>query len=398
MTEKYSLSQQTPTAQPPKPAAPIINLKTTPTIVTTPKPAALIEELDSDDDDLPAYDLSNDTVVQKVQAPAYLIDLKNGLLVDDNPELFTLCVQSAEHLIWQQLPNNDTKMAVELLRLFLVLEQKCYMEDYEGKIMSAAVAVCAVHPKAATEYLCGEFHTETTKYSVAKRIFMLDILGETARQLAKLEVKVEAKISEVPAPKAKKLLGPDEDAQRRTVTRRLLRERIEQKTRRFATKSKNPLKGGSKNRFVAVAGYFFYPLLHGYGKQQFVLTTKSSFKCDTDNLLLIHFLHTIACIMLSAENCLVAPKFAREILSLSQLLRFSEEPRVRLAVLQMISAIFLAVSKAILRQEFYDELSELRLWLEACVENVVINSEPNEECRQMARHLLVVCVGTLVEE
>jgi clathrin interactor 1 len=378
----------------------ILELKQTPNILLQQLsgPATLTDIIDSDDDeDLPAYDLSNDTIVSKEKCPTYLIDLKNGLLVDENPELFEMSVQAAEDLIWQQLPNNDSKIAIELLRIFLFLEQKCYMENFDEKILRSAIAICSVHPKAATEYLCQEFHSESTKYSVYKRVLMLEILGETARQLSKLDAKQVAETVPKSEPvTVKKLLGPSDDNIRQNTARRLLRARIERKTRRFATKTRNPLQGGVRNRFAEVAGYFFFPLLHGFGKQQFIFTTKNNFKCDTDNLLLIHFLQTIAHIMLSAENCLLAPKFAREILSLSQLLRYSAEPRVRLGVLQMISAIFLAVPKSLLQTEFSGELMELKLWLEGCIENVVINNEPNEECRQMAHHLLVMCVNTLV--
>uniref|UniRef100_A0A8W7PE28 ENTH domain-containing protein n=1 Tax=Anopheles coluzzii TaxID=1518534 RepID=A0A8W7PE28_ANOCL len=123
------------------------------------------------------------------------------------------------------------------------------------------------------------------------------------------------------------------------------------------------------------------------------------FPYDVENLLLVSFLQALSVLMVCAENCPIAGKMARELFSLASLLRYSEEPKVRLSVMQLLAAIFLAIRSDLLLAQFYPELLELKDWLEECTQgDVVRTGETNEECRQLARHLLAMCYSALIDE
>ncbi|EAT34014.1 AAEL013724-PA, partial [Aedes aegypti] len=373
-------------------------------------------ELDSDDD-LEPYDMSNDTNLEQEQhRPKYLLDLREILLDTSDqhpPARFELAIQAAPELIQQQLPNNDIKLALDLLQIILPLEARVYMENFQEYKFSALTAICSTYPKECAEYLCCEFHSELSKYSLNRRILMLDILAQTAKVLSNLDStnrQSKTTTSEQPelAPTPKNALDlkfreENELLRKRQLAERIVRERIAGKTRHITSQRSTASSSvGSKlptaNRFSDVAGWFFFPLLRGFGSKQFLFTANLKFQYDADNLLLTTFLQTLSILMICAENCPIGRKFARELLNLSVMLRFSEEPKVRLSVLQVLSSIFLALPKAILRQDFYMDIVELKQWLEECVQASVVKGEPNEECREFARNVLVMCYGALAED
>ncbi|XP_065075440.1 telomere length regulation protein TEL2 homolog [Ochlerotatus camptorhynchus] len=371
--------------------------------------------LDSDDD-LEPYDMSHDTNIDEEQLrPKYLLDLREILLDNSDqqaPVRFELAMAAAPDLIAQQLSNNDIKLALDLLQILLPLEARVYMENYQELKFSSLIAICTTYPKECAEYICREFHSDLSKYSLNRRILMLDILAQTAKVLSNLaSAEPQSQQSQVnpPNPSASpppknaldlKFHEENELLRKRQLAERIVRERIAGKTRRFSSR---PIQSASSkpptmNRFSEVAGWFFFPLLRGFGSKQFLFTANLKFQYDADNLLLTTFLQTLSILMICAENCPIARKFGRELMNLSVMLRFSEEPKVRLSVLQVLSSIFLALPKAILRQDFYVDLVDLKQWLEECVQGSVVRGESNEECREFARNVLVMCYGALAED
>lgn len=364
----------------------------------------LIKELDSDDDDdLEPYDMSNDITTAAIDSPKYLLDLKAQILETEDGDIFAKCLEISQQLIEEQLPNNDIKLGLELLRIFLSLEQKFYTENFNFLRMSACVAICCVYPKESAEYLCKQFHTKIGEYSISTKVLMLDILSESCKVLSKITVNKEQsmKIPSATSRSSKqcvqKLLNISDVAneERKKLAANVIRQRIEAKTRRFATKTLNPFKFAQKNKFSDVAGYFFYPLLHGFGERQLNLTVNKTLPHDIDNVLLINLLNTISTIMLAAENCIIAVKFAEEIFRLTTLLRFSAEPKIRAATTQMIATVFMAVSKEILLNVLFNEIFEIKNWLEMCVDSNIIHGERNENCREIARYTLALCYDCL---
>ncbi|XP_058057660.1 uncharacterized protein LOC131208790 [Anopheles bellator] len=381
----------------------------------------LSEPLDSDDDELPAYDMSSDTKLDKERyRPKYLLDLRELLVEPDTnhkPEQFEVAIESAPELIAQQLPHNDAKLGQDLLELFLSLECKTHMPEFGERKFAALVAIGVTFPQQTAVHLCREFHADVSRYAINHRILMLDVLGETAKVLSNF---AKSPTNEPQNPEGTvagetsnknrlRLMFHDESEQRerREATERVIRERIERKTRRFGSTvpSRNQQRGNGKengelvNRYADVAGYFFFPLLRGFGDNRFLFTAGLKFPYDTENLLLVSFLKTLSVLMVCAENCSIAMRMVREVFALASLLRYSHEPKVRLSVLQLLAAVFLAVKGPLLVVQFQHELSELRDWLQQeCIQtDVVCRGEPNKECRDLGRHVLTMCYEAFVE-
>lgn len=353
------------------------------------------EDLDSDDD-LETYDMSNDVPVVLDKAPKYLQDLKEAICETDDPNIFASCLENSRQLILEQLSNDDALLGVDLLRILIGLDQKFYMTNFEEHRLSGCVAICTVYPKECVEYICGEFNSEVGRYSIANKILMLEIIAESAKELSSIvatnsttQTKNQSSDRHV-----KKLSNPLDDVKIKE-TEKIVRDRIEKKSRRFATKATHPLKHAQQNRFAPVAGNYFYSLIHGFGRHQLTLTASKALKHDIDNILLVHFLQTLTTIVLAARNCSIVTKFAKDILLMSSMLRFNEEAKIRLIVLQMYASVLITVPRWSLQNEFFDDLCELKVWLEACCQYNVFKREQNDECREMAEHVLVLCLNAL---
>ncbi|XP_059612311.1 telomere length regulation protein TEL2 homolog isoform X2 [Phlebotomus argentipes] len=356
------------------------------------------DDLDSDDD-LIAYDMSNDVPLKETQAPKYLLDLQDALGDSENADRFEQSLAVATDLIYRQLPDNEVQLGINLLQMLLNLEEKTYCENFEGNRFSACVAICCVIPKEAADHVCKEFYSKQSNYSISNRILMLEILGETAKELSKIQ-KTEKHL------KLSENRHDDENIVRKfTVNepdslkeaREVIQKRILAKTRRFASKTQSPAELGSINRFAGVAGYFFWPLLHGFGRDQLIMEAQAKLKLDTDNVLLTAFIKTLSVLMVSAQNCPGIQRFAKELFALGAVLRFHADAGVRLAVFQMIGSILMTVSVEMLQREFQEYLLELINWLTERVGNNVVKKDPDEECKNLARHLLVFCTNVLKE-
>lgn len=356
------------------------------------------DDLDSDDDDLEPYDMSNDTSDKAEKAPKYLIDLRENLLETDDPDVFQISLEVCEELILQKMPNEDVRLGLDLLQILIGLKRKFYMENFHALRFAGCVAICCCFPKDCAEYLCTEIHSEAGRYAVTTKTMMLDILSQTAHSLSKItinkkEIK-EDKVQSTTMPK--KLVNFRNETKSLENSRKIIWERIESKTRRFATKTPHPFMNAQKNRFADVAGYFFFPLLYGFGKQQLMFTsTTNALKHDTDNILLLSFLHTISVVTIASQNCLIVSKFGPEIFGLSSVLRYHTEPRVRLGVLQMLASAFMVIPKSELVMYCYNEICEVRLWLEQVLSTNIIRGETNSECREVAKHVMSFCLDTL---
>lgn len=355
------------------------------------------DDLDSDDD-LEPYDMSNDTSVKADKSPKYLIDLRENLLETDDPDVFESSLEVCEKLIMQKLPNDDVRVGLELLQLLIDLDRKFYLENFDALRFAGCVAICCCYPKECAEHLCREIHSEVGRYSIVKKTMMLDILSQTARSLSKITKTTKDNTEDVSqmVTMPKKLTDLNSETKRLDEARNIICKRIENKTRRFASKTPHPFINAQKNRFSAVAGYFFFPLLYGFGKQQLMLTSStSSLKYDTDNILLLAFLNTISAVTLASQNCLIVSKFGPEIFGLSSVLRFHNEPKVRLGVLHMIASAFIAIPKNELLTYCFNDICEVQLWLDQVLSMNIVRGEKNSECREVAKHVMELCLNTI---
>ncbi|XP_045475095.1 telomere length regulation protein TEL2 homolog [Harmonia axyridis] len=327
-------------------------------------------ELDSDDE-LEPYDTSNDIEVAKTQPPAYLRDLRDGLLETENPDVFNVSLESCEKIVEQQLPDDDPSIGLEILQILLTLEPKFYNENFEKLVFRNCVAVTCVYPAIYAEYLCREFHAKIGTYAMCHRILMLNVLAEAARNLSSLrpEKKEDTKVMKKGGKEKTKL----EKAQE------VIKRRLETKTRYFGSLKHRKIE--NVNIFCDCAGYFFFPLIYGFNNNKLLIENPLN---DSDFIILISFLQTLGSIICSSQNCPIVPKMGVEALKLAWYLKGHKEPKVRIMSISLIAAVLINVPKQILMTDFVDQILKLKLWLFDVLSFNVDIGEANSECRAIA--------------
>ncbi|XP_008558582.1 telomere length regulation protein TEL2 homolog [Microplitis demolitor] len=371
------------------------------------------DELDSDDDLIP-YDMSNDTTEMEKLKPRYLRDLKSNLIncqANNDPDRFSESMKAAEELITKQLPGDDKSLGLELLKLLMTMKEEVHTENFRQLKLNSCVAIVLVYPKESAEFLCSSFHEGLRIYSVADRIFFLNVLAEAARKLSRIQVEnnenVEPKNREVikKNKKSNKIslvieMGKkyetlydddfevfDNDDEESSDWEEIVQRRIESKTRRFAHESKRPKL--TVNKFNDVALHFFYPLLYGVMSKSAYLYKLPDQFVDTENILLIEFLKTLSTIMVAAENCVSTGKIARDLLELAWTLRYHEEAKVRLCVIENIAAVIISLKKENCSWEIVELLMESRAWL-IDVSADSVRGDPNANCRSLGRNVVAL--------
>ncbi|XP_014225790.1 telomere length regulation protein TEL2 homolog isoform X1 [Trichogramma pretiosum] len=370
------------------------------------------EELDSDDDLVP-YDMSNDVKITEKHRPVYLRDLRDNLVNVDSrnqeqeADIFEETLKASENLILAQLPRDDQTFAVELLDIYLNLTQRSQVDDFEVLIFRSCVAIVMCHPKETANFLCREFHTEISRYSVQQRILILNILSESAQRLSKIPVHEntsEPKRRKVQPNKTVSLIintdksrkyetlydddfdDPAHDTNPGLDWKEIVEERLHNKTRHFAHKSKPPVT--TINQFSKFVDSFFFPLIYGFcDRNSFVYTLPHNFR-DFEDLLLTKYLETLATIMSAAQNCPSAPKVAKELLEICWMLKYHEQARVRFAVIKCIASVLVSVPEFIIKQELALNLEDLRSWLLDVTSVNMFRADTDADCQNLARQVL----------
>ncbi|XP_017890262.1 telomere length regulation protein TEL2 homolog [Ceratina calcarata] len=383
-------------------------------------------ELDSDDD-LEPYDMSHDTKENEKYRPSYLRDFRDNLVNENtctDPNIFSESLKASEQLILSQLPSDDVSFAVELLEILITLRETCYVENFDELKFRSCVAITTIYPKECVEFLCKQFYLEIDKYSVGERSFFLDVLAESARRLSSIPVRQDKRdVVEVARTDHRKraatgkvsLFIDTDNTKRYTVLntddvydfeapvndqvedwREIVDKRIESNTRRFAHSTKLPKT--YENKFANFATSFFYPLLYGFGKQGTCLYSGLQVYTDQQNILLIRFLKTVSTIMVAAENCVSVSKMGKEVLEMLWALRYHDEAKVRMAVIENVAAVLVAVPNDSIKSELFESIIEIRLWLLGLFQNV-ITGDQDKECRNLAAKVVSLIdsiIGSLV--
>ncbi|XP_060530049.1 uncharacterized protein LOC132704188 [Cylas formicarius] len=334
------------------------------------------------DDEFEPYDISNDVEVAK-RGPAYLRDLKETLLETQDPDLFEAGVRSCQKIVSEQLADDDVNVGLEILEILIVLDQRFHVDDFDRLVFDGCVAIVCTYPAPYAEYLCKEIHAEVGKYSMVHRILMLDVLTHASKALANLTPGAAQK--DEPAPKAKKLKLEASNASE------IVRKRLESKTRYFHTHKF--VKRERRNEFANVVGHFFFPLLYGYERNE--LLVRPLIKDADDFIFLVRFVEALAVIMFCAHNCPVAPRMTREALRFSWFLRFHQDVKVRMAVLNLIATAAMAVPREVLLADFLSELLNIRMWLADLLSPNASKGEANSECRRQAYCTMAVLENIL---
>ncbi|CAH0395356.1 unnamed protein product [Bemisia tabaci] len=332
--------------------------------------------LDSDDD-LEPYDLSNDVKLSVKKQPKYLRDLKEALMEDKDYDVWSAAVDVCEDLIKTQLPNEDVSFALDLVQLLISSEAQFYSEKFDDARFSSCVAIVMVYPNEVATLIGQQFHEVVNRYSIAQRLLMLDILAESAKQLSSPHLKETNKSLE-----KEKDVGCMISEKIRANTRRKCRPKIIPKLK--------------INEYSKACGSFFFPLIRGSLKNKEIMFRKkennSANNIDDCNLLLVHFLNTLAIIMMAAVNCAKVTRMAAELLEFVWWLRYHAEVKVRLAVIHCFASVIFAVPSSQLLSDLITELSEIKIWLEEIVSSGGIASRNNEvdsNCRVFASQVLM---------
>lgn len=370
-------------------------------------------DLDSDDDLVP-YDMNDDRPASKKVRPMYLRDVRDNLTDErtiSDPDIFSESLSVCEELILTQLPNDDVSFAVELLQLLVTMKQHCYAENFELAIFKSCVAIVTVYPKESAEFLCKEFYEDVGKHSLSQRLLFLDILAESAKQLSKIHidnadnVEVDTMIKEKRIPSRISLFMDTEERKRQqewyeedididleaseersTNWRDIVDKRIASRTRRFAHNSLSKAPQIYINHFGNVVSSFFYPLLHGFGRNDTYKLKGLRIYADQENILLLRFLKTLSAIMFAAQNCPSASKMGKEILELTWTVRNHEEATVRLVVTENIGSVLIAVPKDAIVDELSEPVMEIREWL--LLSQNVVYGEHDANCRALNAKVL----------
>ncbi|KAM3916289.1 telomere length regulation protein TEL2 homolog isoform 3-T3 [Leptodactylus fuscus] len=267
-------------------------------------------DLDSDDD-LTPYDMSGDTELKKSKVPAYIRDAIEALMSEDLEKL------------------------------------EVTMSSMSGLIRSNPSATKEVLATAAQE------------------------LAESANP-EKAETPETAASPDLQSTSSARGDGKDEASP--VDWRKIVEERIASKTRRFAKGQTSTTVAAAPNRFHAVAGHFFFPLVQHYDRPVVTFDLLGD-----DRLVLGRLVHTLGILMHLALHATIASQMGKALLEFIWVLRFHTDPFVRQGLLFGVSTILLSVPWQCLMADVCEEVLEMKCWL-----SDVAESDADEDCRRLA--------------
>nr|XP_003417737.1 telomere length regulation protein TEL2 homolog isoform X2 [Loxodonta africana] len=343
------------------------------------QPEGADPELDSDDEFVP-YDMSGDKELRSSKAPAYIRDCLEALMTSEDRERWEAALRVLEGLVYRS-PVATREVSVELAQVLLHLEEKSFVAGFEALCRGALVAVTVTDPARVAEYLTTQFYA--LNYSLRQRIDILDVLTLAAQELSRpgchstalqwsppsLGVQGESALA------ASQLSGVVP-----TDWKAVVELRIRSKTRRFSKASSRLDPACGPNKFNAVAGCFFFPLIQRFDRPMATFDLLGD-----DHLVLGRLTHTLGALMYLAVNTTVAVSMGKALLEFVWALRFHADAYVRQGLLSAVTAILLSVPAERLLGELSEEVLEARAWLADMAEE-----DPDGECRALAVRALLL--------
>ncbi|XP_069590544.1 telomere length regulation protein TEL2 homolog isoform X1 [Ranitomeya imitator] len=320
-------------------------------------------DLDSDDD-LSPYDMSTDTELKKGKIPAYIRDCMEVLLSEDLEKL-EVTMASISSLI-RSNPSATKEVSTELVKILLHLDDRPGVENFPQLRYAAMVSVAVIDPVPVSQYLTGEFYS--LNYSLRQRMDILDVLVAAAKELAEAPEAATGEIRPSRSPQRK----VKDDAP--VDWRKLVEERIANKTRRFAKGQKSTTPASTPNRFHGVVGHFFFPLIQNYDRPIVTFDLLGE-----DRLILGRLVHTLGILMHLALNATIASQIGKSLLEFVLVLRLHTDPFVRQGLLFCVSTILLSVPWERLMTDMSEEVLEMKCWLADIAE-----TDADEDCRRLA--------------
>ncbi|KAM9093847.1 telomere length regulation protein TEL2 homolog [Sarcophilus harrisii] len=336
-------------------------------------------DLDSDDEFVP-YDMSRDKELKSTKAPVYIRDCLEALTTSEDVERWEVTLQVLESLI-KRSPAATKEVSKELAKVLLHLEEKTSMEGFEMLRQRALVAVTVTDPIQVAQYLTSQFYA--MNYSLRQRMDILDVLVLAAQELSSPKSLEEAKILGPSRPDIQLLPAPQTPSLNKVPSedwRKIVEERIKNKTRRFGKGPSRTDTANGPNKFNSVVGYFFFPLIERFDRPLVTFDLLGD-----DSLVLGRLVHTVGILMYFAINTTAAVPMGKTLLEFVWALRFHTDAYVRQGLLYSISSVLWSVPAERLLGDLTDELLETRSWLAVVAEN-----DPDEDCRKLAMQALLL--------
>ncbi|KAM3916288.1 telomere length regulation protein TEL2 homolog isoform 2-T2 [Leptodactylus fuscus] len=306
-------------------------------------------DLDSDDD-LTPYDMSGDTELKKSKVPAYIRDAIEALMSEDLEKL-EVTMSSMSGLI-RSNPSATKEVSTELVKILLHLDERPGVENFIALRYSAMVSVTVIDP--------------------------VPVLATAAQELAESANPEKAETPETAASpdlqSTSSARGDGKDEASPVDWRKIVEERIASKTRRFAKGQTSTTVAAAPNRFHAVAGHFFFPLVQHYDRPVVTFDLLGD-----DRLVLGRLVHTLGILMHLALHATIASQMGKALLEFIWVLRFHTDPFVRQGLLFGVSTILLSVPWQCLMADVCEEVLEMKCWL-----SDVAESDADEDCRRLA--------------
>ncbi|XP_058142682.1 telomere length regulation protein TEL2 homolog isoform X2 [Dasypus novemcinctus] len=335
-------------------------------------------ELDSDDEFVP-YDMSGDGVPGSGKAPAYIRDCLEALTTSEDAERWEAALRALGGLV-PRSPAATREVSVELAAVLLHLEEKTCVPGFVELRRGALVAVTVADPVRVAEYLTTQFYA--VNYSLRQRMDILDVLTLAAQELARPGRLGKALAEGAPSPGRQGAPLPPTPLTSASAPdwRKVVEQRIESKTRRFAKGPSRAEPACGPSALSPVVGAFFFPLISHLDRPLVTFDLLGD-----DQLVLGRLLHTLAALVHLAANAPVAVSMGKALLELVWALRFHGDSYVRQGLLCAVSAVLLGVPAERLLEDLLDELLEARSWLAD-----VAKEDPDGDCRRLALQALLL--------
>ncbi|KAK3729207.1 hypothetical protein QZH41_002774 [Actinostola sp. cb2023] len=337
---------------------------------------------DDDDDDLEPYDLDEEEF-EGPKPPRHLRECIEALTEAKDMERFEAALKTLEKLVCSH-PSDLDEVCLELIKILLYLQDQFTTEDYLTLRQKAMVAITTRCPVAVATYLTEEFYG--ANYCIIQRLDILDVLAVSAQQLSQpIEMTQEKATS-------KRFLPPGEHSHTNVEWipewQKVIQERIEKKTRRFA---KGPSKAQPKpvaNKFAQVAGHFFYSLMKNFDHKQSTLDLLGD-----DSFVLGRLIYTLGVVVHSAKGAPTAHNMGVALIEFSWALRYHSEPTVRQVLVFALVMVFSSVPIALLLSECSDGVFEIHNWLKDLMEK-----DDSIDVKRMAVQALLVLEDAFKKE
>lgn len=317
------------------------------------------DDVDNDDDDLQPYNLDEEDDARDVlKSPKYLRDCIEGLVASEDPSKTEATLKNIEKVVSASLDDLED-VCVELVKVLLHLQDRYSTDRFYELRHNAMVSVTVRCPQQVSCYLTEEFFAPN--YNLQQRLDMLNVLADTAQQLSSpSEIQ---KIRSVPRKYSFQQVSSSSFHQVVPDWQKIVQERIDKKTKRFAKGPTKPQPKPVANKFSSVAGFFFFPLMKNFDSKVNTLDLLGD-----DTLILGRLVYTLGIVMYSARETPIARNMGTALLEFAWALKYHEEPFVRQALIFAQAMVAVSVPSSTLLSDTPRELFELHDWLTTVVQ------------------------------